>query len=138
MFCITGIQLSADISLTVYSLYRARKQRDSVVFKCINISDINIEKIFFYVSSTTVNGANSCSVQRELYQILRESICIKQCFHSQKNNFLLHNTKFPFFPQIFLPKISKYPSIFPSKCLSKLTDPGSIINIKTLVLKHIF
>ena len=40
---------SADISLTVYSLYRAieyGKQRDSVVFKCINISDINIEKIF--------------------------------------------------------------------------------------------
>jgi hypothetical protein len=34
---------------TVYSLYRARKQRDSVVFKCINISDINIEKIFVYV-----------------------------------------------------------------------------------------
>ena len=54
MFCITGIQLSADISLTVHSLYRARKQRDSVVFKCINISDINIEKIFVYVSSTTV------------------------------------------------------------------------------------
>jgi hypothetical protein len=53
MLCITGIQLSADISLTVYSLYRARKQRDSVVFKCINISDINIEKILVYVSSTT-------------------------------------------------------------------------------------
>jgi hypothetical protein len=53
MLCITGIQLSADISLTVYSLYRATKQRDSVVFKCINISDINIEKILVYVSSTT-------------------------------------------------------------------------------------
>ena len=41
---------SADISLTVYSLYRAieyGKQRDSVVFKCINISDVYyIEKIF--------------------------------------------------------------------------------------------
>jgi hypothetical protein len=53
MLCITGIQLSTDISLTVYSLYRARKQQDSVVFKCINISDINIEKILVYVSSTT-------------------------------------------------------------------------------------
>ena len=31
----------------IYSLYRARKQRDSVVFKCINISDVYyIEKIF--------------------------------------------------------------------------------------------
>jgi hypothetical protein len=39
--------------LTVYSLCRARKQRDSVVFKCINISDINIENILVYVSSTT-------------------------------------------------------------------------------------
>ena len=48
MLCITGIQLSADIGLTVYSLYRARKQRDSVVFKCINISDINIEKILVF------------------------------------------------------------------------------------------
>jgi hypothetical protein len=45
MLCITGIQLDVDIILTVYSLYRARKQRDSVVFKCVNISDINIEKI---------------------------------------------------------------------------------------------
>ena len=53
MICITDIQLSADIGLTVYSFYRARKQRDSVVFKCINISDINIEKILVYVSSTT-------------------------------------------------------------------------------------
>ena len=61
MFCITGIQLSADISLTVYSLYRARKQRDSVVFKCINISDINIEKIFVYVSSTTVQTRVQCN-----------------------------------------------------------------------------
>jgi hypothetical protein len=47
MLCITGIQLSTDIILRVYSLYRARKQRDSVVFKCINISDVYyIEKIF--------------------------------------------------------------------------------------------
>jgi hypothetical protein len=63
---------------TVYSLYRAKKQRDSVVFKCINISDINIEKIFVYVSSTTVQTRVQC-VQRKLYQILRESICIKAC-----------------------------------------------------------
>ena len=52
MLCITGIQLGVDIILTVYSLYRARKHRDSVVFKCINISDINIEKILVYVCST--------------------------------------------------------------------------------------
>ena len=39
MLCIAGIQLSADIILTVYSLYRARKELDSV-FKCINISDV--------------------------------------------------------------------------------------------------
>jgi hypothetical protein len=39
MLCITGIQLSADIILTVYSL-TARKERDSVIFKCINISDV--------------------------------------------------------------------------------------------------
>jgi hypothetical protein len=38
--------LSADIILTVYSLYRARKERDSVVFKYINISDMDIDKIF--------------------------------------------------------------------------------------------
>ena len=54
MLCITIYgHSSADISLTVYSLCRARKQRDSVVFKCINVSDINIEKILVYVSSTT-------------------------------------------------------------------------------------
>ena len=47
MFCITGIQLSAE--------------RDSVVFKCINISDINIEKIFVYVSSTTVQTRVQCN-----------------------------------------------------------------------------
>jgi hypothetical protein len=42
-----GIQLSVDIILTVCSLYRASKERDSVVFKCINISGVNIiEKIF--------------------------------------------------------------------------------------------
>ena len=87
MLCITGIQLSTDISLTVYSLYRARKQRDSVVFKCMNISDINIEKILVYVSSNA-NGANSCSVQRELDQILRESICIKACQNCYKHALL--------------------------------------------------
>jgi hypothetical protein len=38
---------------TVYSSYSARKQRDSFLFKCINISDINIEKILVYVSNTT-------------------------------------------------------------------------------------
>ena len=44
---ILGIQLSVDIILTVYSLYSARKERySSIVFKYINISDINIEKIF--------------------------------------------------------------------------------------------
>ena len=33
LICITGIQLSTDIILTVYSIsiYKARKQRDSVV-----------------------------------------------------------------------------------------------------------
>jgi hypothetical protein len=49
IFEILGIQLSADIYIfTVYSLYRGarRKERDSVVFKYINISDMNIEKIF--------------------------------------------------------------------------------------------
>ena len=49
---------------TVYSLYRARKQRDSVVFKCINISDTNIEKIFVYVynvSSSTVQTRVQCN-----------------------------------------------------------------------------
>jgi hypothetical protein len=45
MLCITDIQLSADIILTVCSLNGARKERDSVVLKCINISDVNIEKI---------------------------------------------------------------------------------------------
>jgi hypothetical protein len=54
MLCITGIKLSVNISLMVYSSYRVRKQRDSVVFKWINIADINIEKIVvLYVSSTT-------------------------------------------------------------------------------------
>jgi hypothetical protein len=42
MLRITGIQLSTDMILTVYLLYRASKERDSVVFKCINISDVNI------------------------------------------------------------------------------------------------
>jgi hypothetical protein len=47
IFEILGIQLSADIILTVYSLYRATKERDSLVFKYIlNISGMNIEKIF--------------------------------------------------------------------------------------------
>ena len=58
--CITGIQLSADISLTVYSSYRARKQRDSVVFKCINISDINIEKILVLYGSSTTPTVQIC------------------------------------------------------------------------------
>jgi hypothetical protein len=46
MLCITGIQLSTDIILTVYSRYKAMKQRDSVVLKYVYISDMNIEKIF--------------------------------------------------------------------------------------------
>jgi hypothetical protein len=47
-------------------------------------------------------------------------------FPLPKNNFLLHNPKFPFCLQNFLPKISKYPSIFPLNFLSKLTDlPGN-------------
>ena len=33
----------------------------SVVFKCINISDINIEKILVYVSSTTVQTRVQCN-----------------------------------------------------------------------------
>ena len=41
IFEILGIQLSADIIFTVYSLYRGRRERDSVVFKYINISDMN-------------------------------------------------------------------------------------------------
>ena len=43
---ILGIHLSADIIFTVFSLYRGtvrRQKRDSVVFKYINISDMNIE-----------------------------------------------------------------------------------------------
>ena len=43
---ILGIRLSADIIFTVFSLYRGtvrRQKRDSVVFKYINISDVNIE-----------------------------------------------------------------------------------------------
>jgi hypothetical protein len=43
IFEILGIELSADIILTVCSLYRARKERYSVVFKYINISDMNID-----------------------------------------------------------------------------------------------
>ena len=40
--------------------------------------------------------------------------CTMQCFHSEKNNFLLHNPKLPFFPNLS----AKYPS--------KLTDlPGN-------------
>jgi hypothetical protein len=46
IFEILGIQLSADIIFTVYPLYRGRKERESVVFKYINISEMNIEKIF--------------------------------------------------------------------------------------------
>ena len=49
MLCIMGIQISADIILTVYSLYRVRKERDIVVFKCINISVINIYLFFIYL-----------------------------------------------------------------------------------------
>ena len=37
ILCITGIQLSADIMLTVYSLYGARKERDSVVYLFSNV-----------------------------------------------------------------------------------------------------
>jgi hypothetical protein len=44
IFEILGIRLSAhaDIIFTVYSLCRGRKERDSVVFKFINISDMHI------------------------------------------------------------------------------------------------
>jgi hypothetical protein len=45
IFEILGIQLRADIIFTVYPFYRGRKERESVVFKYINISDMNIEKI---------------------------------------------------------------------------------------------
>jgi hypothetical protein len=51
MLCITGIQLDVDIILTVYSLYRARKELDCLdsVVKCINISDVNIESKIFEI-----------------------------------------------------------------------------------------
>ena len=54
---ILGIQLSADIIFTAYSLYRGtvrRQKRDSVVFKYINISDMNIEKIFEILRNNTI------------------------------------------------------------------------------------
>ena len=56
-FEILGIQLSADIIFTAYSLYRGtirRQKRDSVVFKYINISDMNIEKIFEILRNNTI------------------------------------------------------------------------------------
>ena len=46
MLCITGIQLSADIILTVYSLYTELGRSETVLFSNVNISDVNIEKIF--------------------------------------------------------------------------------------------
>jgi hypothetical protein len=69
---------------TVYSLYRARKQRDSVVFKCINISDINIEKIFVYVSSTTVQTRVQCNdlTRIYLYQSLSK-LLYKHCYNCE-------------------------------------------------------
>ena len=54
-FEILGIQLSADIIFTAYSLYRGtvrRQKRDSVVFKYI--SDMNIEKIFETLRNNTI------------------------------------------------------------------------------------
>jgi hypothetical protein len=59
IFEILGIQLSADIIFTVYSLYRgstySRKVLDSVVFIYINISDMNIEKIFADSTAIYIN-----------------------------------------------------------------------------------
>ena len=57
IFEILGIQLSADIIFTAYSFYRGtvrRQKRDSVVFKYINISDMNIEKIFETLRNNTI------------------------------------------------------------------------------------
>jgi hypothetical protein len=54
-FEILGIQLSADIIFTAYSLYRGTvrgQKRDSVVFKYI--SDMNIEKIFEILRNNTI------------------------------------------------------------------------------------
>jgi hypothetical protein len=77
MLCIMGIQLSANISLTVYSLHRARKQRDSVFFKCINMSDINIEKILVYVSSTTPTVQTRVQCNKKSYENLSVSKLVK-------------------------------------------------------------
>ena len=80
MLCITGIQLRAHIGLTVYSLYRARKQQDSVVFKCINISDINIEKtVLIYVSSTTPTVQTRVQCNENSTRSY-ENHCYKHCY----------------------------------------------------------
>jgi hypothetical protein len=84
MLCITIYgHSSADISLTVYSMCRARKQRDSVVFKCINISDINIEKILVYVSSTTVQTRIQCNENSTIsYENLSVSKLVKTAINT--------------------------------------------------------
>ena len=44
MLCIMGIQSSTDIIL--WTVIHYTELLDSAFFKCINISDVNIEKIF--------------------------------------------------------------------------------------------
>ena len=74
IFEILGIQLSADIIFTAYS-YRGtvcRQKRDSVVFKYINISDMNIEKIFEILRNNTIYKFMLCitSIQLSAHRYL--------------------------------------------------------------------
>ena len=84
IFEILGIQLSADIILTVYSLYRGtvrRKKRNSVVFKCVNISDMNIEKIFGILRNNTIYKSTLCitGVQLSAHRYYLERVFIIRC-----------------------------------------------------------
>jgi hypothetical protein len=55
MLCTTGIQLSADIILTVYSLYRARKERDNVKL----FSNVYTFQSYYYYLKFFIHGSLS-------------------------------------------------------------------------------
>ena len=84
IFEILGIQLSADIIFTAYSLYRGiarRQKRDSVVFKYINISDMNIEKIFETLRNNTIYKFILCitGIQLSAHRYYLDRVFIIRC-----------------------------------------------------------
>ena len=69
MLCMTVFQSSTDICRR-YIHYAELRRSDSVVFKCINISDVNIEKIFDILGIHVIHYGHSIKFRYYLDGIL--------------------------------------------------------------------